>query len=67
MQPVIDLNHAVAIQFTDEQYERMKSLYLSGKSSRQISEIYGICQSSVLRRLRQMNITIRPVGSRHMP
>lgn len=66
MQAVIDLKHAVAIPFTDEQYERMKSLYLNGKSSRDISEIFGICQSSVLRRLRQMDIAIRPVGSRHM-
>lgn len=66
MRAIIDLEHAVAIPFTDAQYAQMRALYSSGKSSREIASMFGICQSSVLRRLRQMNVDVRPVGSRHM-
>lgn len=50
------------IPFTDEQLMRMDELYIAGASTRKLSAIYGIADSSVRRRLRMRGISIRKRG-----
>lgn len=50
------------IQFSDDQLARMDELYISGASTRKISAIYGIADSSVRRRLRMRGIAVRKRG-----
>lgn len=64
MKKNINLKHSTSIPFTGAQYDRMKALYESGKSASQISSIFGISKSSVLRRLHALDIDVRSVGSK---
>lgn len=50
------------IDFTDEQLSKMKEMYVSGKNTTQISEVFGICRTSVTSRLIKMGCVIRRVG-----
>lgn len=61
--PTIDINRNNAIPFTQDQLEKMASMYRDqGRSIRQISEVFGISQPAVTARLNAMKIEIRRRG-----
>lgn len=63
MNEAIDLKHVNTIPFTDAQMSRLAEMYEERfMSARQISEIYGISQNSVIRRLLSMGVQMRGRG-----
>lgn len=54
------------IPFTDQQLIAMRELYESGKSAKDISAIYGIDPGSVRRRLKIMQVKLRPQGRKQL-
>lgn len=52
------------IPFTDEQHEQMRSLYEQGATVDTLSKKFGICDSTVRRRLRLMGSKLRKRGTR---
>ena len=58
----MNTEHSQYIPFTKEQLKQMADMYRAGKSSYQISRVYGIDHASVIRRLKMMGVTMRPQG-----
>ena len=52
------------IKFTQDELNRMKELYKSGLSTYDIADVFGVSHQTINRRLRKMDIEIRP---RSMP
>lgn len=63
MNGTVNMNDGHVIPFTDDQHQRMISIYQGGVSSRKISDIFGVSQQTVLRRLRTMGVKIRRQGN----
>lgn len=66
MSDTVNMDHENLIPFTDDQHQRMILMYETGTPSRRISEVFGVSQQTVLRRLRTFGIEIRRQGSTGM-
>lgn len=63
MNDAIDLKHINTIPFTEDQMKNLAEMYeRKGMSARQISAVYGISQSSVIRRLNTLGVSLRGRG-----
>lgn len=54
------------IEFTQEQLQTLKAMYLAGMSTRKLSKIYGISPTTVQRRLKSMGVELRDISRNYL-
>ncbi|HXD10998.1 MAG TPA: helix-turn-helix domain-containing protein [Anaerolineales bacterium] len=63
MSITIDMNNQNTIPFSDDQHRLMIDMYENGHTSRHIAKVFGLGQTTVLRRLRTLGVLIRGKGN----